>query len=106
MEKGVDMSIGLELFEFSLNEFDLLFVFSGDTDLVPAILRTKQRSKVVAVVSRNQPALLFKTMADGILYLEEVIGLIGKEYLIPYESKNTKKERYEHVQQHQSECTA
>lgn len=29
MEKGVDMSLGLDLFEFSLNDYDLLFVFSG-----------------------------------------------------------------------------
>ncbi|GGG18592.1 NYN domain-containing protein [Paenibacillus abyssi] len=98
MEKGVDMSIGLDLFEFSLNEFDLLFVFSGDTDLVPAIQRAKLRSKVVAVVSRLQPARLFKEMADGILFLEDVIGLIGKEHLIPRKQNNPLKERVNHVQ--------
>lgn len=100
MEKGVDMSIGLDLFEFSLNEFDLLFVFSGDSDLVPAIQRAKQRSKVVAVVSQSQPARLFKEMADGILYLEDVIDLIQDKHIIRKKSLSPlTKERSIHVQQ-------
>lgn len=107
MEKGVDMSIGLDLFEFSLNDFDLLFVFSGDSDLVPAIQRAKLRSKVVAVVSRQQPARFVKEMADGILYLEDVIGLIGEENLLPRKAKKPEKERVIHVQHNkQSERSA
>lgn len=107
MEKGVDMSIGLDLFEFSLNEFDLLFVFSGDSDLVPAIQRAKQRSKVVAVVGRKQPARLFKEIADGILYLEDVIDLIQDKHIIRKKSKSPlTKERVTHVQHNQSELSA
>ncbi|WP_327195615.1 hypothetical protein [Paenibacillus alginolyticus] len=65
------------------------------------------RSKVVAVVSRTQPARLVKEMADGILYLEDVIGLIGDEHIIPRKSKKPAKERVTHVQHNnQSERSA
>lgn len=99
-------SLGLDLFEFSLNDYDLLFVFSGDSDLVPAIQRAKLRSKVVAVVSRKQPARRFKEMADGILYLEDVIDLIPAKHIVRKQTKTPKEERVVHVQHNQSELSA
>lgn len=41
-EKGVDMLLGLDVYQFSLEGYDLIFVFSGDSDLVPAIQRLKK----------------------------------------------------------------
>jgi len=82
-EKGVDMLVGLDLFQFSLNRYDLLFIFSADGDLCPAVQRAQEHgSKVVAILSERQPATLMKKLVDGVVPLEAVIDLIDDKHLI------------------------
>jgi uncharacterized LabA/DUF88 family protein len=69
-EKGVDMLVGLDMYQFSLNQYDLLFIFSGDGDIVPAVERAQANgSKVVAVLGEQQPASLMKRLVDGVVHL-------------------------------------
>ncbi|MGF7033463.1 uncharacterized LabA/DUF88 family protein [Paenibacillus mucilaginosus] len=106
-EKGIDVEISLDLFEFSLDDYDLLFVFSGDGDLAPAIRRAQQRTKVVAVVSRLQSAHQIKKWADGVLYLEDVIRLLDDQHVIRKQPQKPFEERAIYVrQQQESECIA
>nr|WP_245203703.1 NYN domain-containing protein [Ammoniphilus resinae] len=82
-EKGVDMALGLDLYDLSLDKHDLLFIFSGDADLGPAIERAQKRgSKVVAILSERQPAKLIKKLVDGVVPLEAVIDLIDANYIV------------------------
>jgi uncharacterized LabA/DUF88 family protein len=76
-------SLSLDLYDLSLEKFDLLFVFSGDADLGPAIERAKKKgSKVVAILSEKQPASIVKRLADGIVPLEAAIKLIDEKHIV------------------------
>lgn len=82
-EKGVDMMVGLDLFQFSLDQYDLLFIFSADADLCPAVQRAQANgSKVIAILGKEQPATLIKMSVDGVVPLEAVIDLIDDKHLI------------------------
>jgi uncharacterized LabA/DUF88 family protein len=82
-EKGVDVALSLDLYDLSLEKFDLLFVFSGDADLGPAIERAKKKgSKVVAILSEKQPASIVKRLSDGIVPLEAAIQLIDEKHIV------------------------
>jgi uncharacterized LabA/DUF88 family protein len=82
-EKGVDMMVGLDLLEFSLNQYDLLFLFSADADIVPAVERAKSYgAKVVAILADQQPAKLMKNAVDGVVPLDAVIDLIDKKHIL------------------------
>ncbi|MDQ0255518.1 uncharacterized LabA/DUF88 family protein [Evansella vedderi] len=82
-EKGVDVMLSLDLYEFSLKHYDLLFVFSGDGDIVPAVERAqKNGAKVVAILSEKQPAKFMKRVVDGVVPLEGVIDLIDEQYVV------------------------
>lgn len=71
------------MFQFSLNQYDLLFVFSGDADIGPAVERAQSNgAKVVAILSERQPATLIKKLVDGVIPLEAVIDLIEDKYII------------------------
>ena len=72
-EKGIDLMIGLDLYEFSLNHYDLLFLFSGDADLIPAIERAKKHSKVVTILCKHMISRHVRNAADGVLYLEKLL---------------------------------
>lgn len=81
-EKGVDVMVALDLFQLSLDHYDLLFVFSGDADLAPAVQRAQEfGSKVVAILSDRQPATLIKKIVDGIVPLDAVIDLIDDRHI-------------------------
>ncbi|MFC5449135.1 NYN domain-containing protein [Paenibacillus aestuarii] len=83
VEKGVDVLVALDLFQMSLNQYDLLFIFSADGDLYPAVQRAQNNgSKVVAILSERQPASLIKKLVDGVVPLEAVIDLIDDKHLI------------------------
>jgi len=76
-------ALGLDLYDLSLDKHDLLFIFSGDADLGPAIERAQKRgSKVVAILSERQPAKLIKKLVDGVVPLEAVIDLIDANYIV------------------------
>ncbi len=88
-EKGVDVMVSLDLFEFSLNHYDLLFVFSGDGDICPAVQRAQANgSTVIAILGEQQPATLMKRLVNGVVPLEAVIDLIEDKYLIPRSNSN------------------
>lgn len=81
-EKGVDVMLALDLYEKSLLDYQLLFVFSGDTDLVPAIKKAQNNgSKVAAILGENQPAKMVKRHSDSIVTLESILRLIPDEYI-------------------------
>lgn len=76
-------ALGLDLYDFSLENYDLLFVFSGDADLGPAVERAQKKgSKVLAILSEKQPAQLIKKLVDGVVPLEAVIDLIDAESIV------------------------
>lgn len=82
-EKGVDVSLSLDLYDLSLEKYNLLFVFSADADLGPAIERAQRKgSKVVAILSSKQPAQLVKKLVDGVVRLEDIIDLIDESHVI------------------------
>jgi uncharacterized LabA/DUF88 family protein len=88
-EKGVDVALALDLYDLSREGYDLLFVFSGDADLGPAIERAKKnQSKVVAILSEKQPAQFVKKLVDGVVPLEDVIDLIAPEHVLRRANKN------------------
>lgn len=82
-EKGVDVMVALDLYQMSLNQYDLLFIFSADGDICPAVQRAQANgSKVVAILSERQPASLMKKLVDGVVPLEAVLDLIDDKYLV------------------------
>ncbi|KIV58927.1 hypothetical protein AM501_24005 [Aneurinibacillus migulanus] len=82
VQKGVDMLMGLDLFELSQQQYQLLFVFSGDSDFIPAIHRAKERSKVIAILRDNQPANLIKEHVDAYVSLEDIISILSEEHIV------------------------
>lgn len=82
-EKGVDVLAALDLVEMARNQYDLLFIFSGDADLVPAVQRARKYSKVVAIIKDGWPAKYMRENVDGVIPLELVVGLIDQNHLIP-----------------------
>lgn len=82
-EKGVDVSIALDLFQYSLEGYSLLLVFSGDTDIVPAVYRAKSNgARVSAILSRSQPAKYMIQAADSVISLESILKKIPSEHIV------------------------
>lgn len=82
-EKGVDMMLGLDIVGKAQEGFKHLFVFSADTDLVPAVQRAQSLgSKVTAIISKNQPAMLMRRYANQVLFLEDIIKEIPNQYIV------------------------
>jgi uncharacterized LabA/DUF88 family protein len=82
-EKGVDVLLALDLVEFAQNCYDLLFVFSGDADLVPAVRRARKRAKVAAILLDKVPARYMRENVDSVIPLHLVINVIDQSHLIP-----------------------
>jgi len=82
-EKGVDVLAALDIVDLARDHYNLLFIFSGDADLVPAIQRAKKYSKVVAIVKEGWPAKHIRDNVDGIIPLELAVGLIDRKHIIP-----------------------
>lgn len=82
-EKGVDMLLGLDILEKSKAGVKHLYVFSGDTDLIPAVQRAQASgSKVTAIISKLQPAVLMRRYANSVLFLEDIIKEIPNEHIV------------------------
>ncbi|MEK5358269.1 NYN domain-containing protein [Paenibacillus sp. FSL L8-0709] len=81
VEKGVDCLIAMDMLEMSV-QYDMLFLFSADADLVPAVERAKKNSKVFAILSRQQPAKFIKTAVDAVVPLEAILKTIDEQYII------------------------
>lgn len=82
-EKGVDVLLALDLLEMAQKGYDLLLVFSGDADVVPAIKRAqKAGAKVIAILSKGHKAKSVKDTADAVVTLESLIELIPKGNIV------------------------
>ncbi|WP_047155078.1 NYN domain-containing protein [Aneurinibacillus tyrosinisolvens] len=82
-QKGVDMLIGLDLYEFSLNCVPLLFLFSSDGDFLPAIKKAQEKgSRVIAFVSDFRPASSIREAADEVISLEDFLALLPEGEII------------------------
>ncbi|WP_145949608.1 NYN domain-containing protein [Paenibacillus sp. Y412MC10] len=81
-EKGVDVMIALDLVEKARQNTDIIFLLSGDCDLIPAMERARRSCKVVSIISEKQPARLVKENSDGVVTLESIVGLIEKEHIV------------------------
>ncbi|MGV2885895.1 NYN domain-containing protein [Paenibacillus taichungensis] len=82
-EKGVDVLLSLDIVDLARDQYDILFVFSGDADLVPAVQRARRHSKVVAIIRDGWPAKYMRENVDGVIPLELVVGLVDRNNLIP-----------------------
>ncbi|MED0677635.1 NYN domain-containing protein [Aneurinibacillus thermoaerophilus] len=88
VQKGVDMLMDLDLYALGQQQYQLLFVFSGDSDFISAIHRArKNNSKVIAILRDNQPAGMMKEHVDAVVSLENIISLINDEHIV-HRSKN------------------
>lgn len=82
-EKGVDVLLALDMVEFARDNYDMLFIFSGDADLVPAVQRARKHTKVVAIIKDGWPARYMRENVDRVIPLELVVELIEKSKLVP-----------------------
>lgn len=66
MEKGVDVRLALDIVTMAYDkEYDVAYVVSSDTDMIPAILDAqRQKRKVVHVGFEHQPSLALIRAAD------------------------------------------
>jgi uncharacterized LabA/DUF88 family protein len=81
-QKGVDMMLGLDLFQLSQQKIPLLFIFSSDGDFAPAIEKARENgSRVIAMVSEKRGAESIRQYADEVLTLETFLKCIPKEEL-------------------------
>jgi uncharacterized LabA/DUF88 family protein len=82
-QKGVDMLIGLDLYELSLNSVPLLFLFSSDGDFIPAIEKAQENgSHVIAVVSNHRSADIIRQTVDEVVSLESLLECIPEREII------------------------
>ena len=75
-EKGVDVRIAVEMIRLAINnKYDIAYLLSSDTDLVPAVEEVRSlRKKVIYVgVSKGQSFGLTKASNDTILLRDEDI---------------------------------
>lgn len=82
-EKGVDVKIAVEMIRFAREDkYDIVYLLSSDTDLVPAVEEVKSFGKKVCYVgvSTGQSFGLTKVSDDTILLREEDV--------LPYFSKS------------------
>lgn len=89
-EKGVDVLAALDIVEFAREQYDILFIFSGDADLVPAVERARKYSKVVAIIKEDWPARYMRESVDRVIPLDILIELIDKAHLVPRIMKGSK----------------
>ncbi|SDM14251.1 MULTISPECIES: NYN domain-containing protein [Paenibacillus] len=83
VEKGVDVLICLDLYQFSVYKYDYVVVFSGDADFVPAIKRAKKNGTLVlAILGHNKAAFHLRSMVDVIIDLESIIEKLDQTTLI------------------------
>jgi uncharacterized LabA/DUF88 family protein len=87
VEKGLDILIGLDVYEFSVYKYEYIVVFSGDADFVPAVERAKKNGTTVfAILGRNKPAFHLRNTVDMVIDLETIIESMDQEALIPAKS--------------------
>jgi len=81
-EKGVDTLLALDLMDHARNKYDLLIVFSGDADIVPAVARAKAYTKIMAILDNNAPAMHMRKNVDGVFSLAALIQLMSPDQLL------------------------
>lgn len=89
VEKGVDVLLSLDLLDLSLEGFDEIFVFSADSDIIPAIHRARSNGAVVkAIINFEVPAGKMIGAVDEVIRLKDVLRFIPSEYLPRREKTN------------------
>lgn len=89
VSKGVDVLLSLNLVDLSFEGYDEIFVFSANSDIVPAIQRARENGAVVkAILSSNVPAGRMAKAVDEIIRLEDIIRLIPSKHLPRREIKS------------------
>jgi len=74
VEKGIDLLIGLDLYECSFYKYEYAVVFSGDADFVPAVERAKKNGTLIfALLGRQKQAYHLRNMVDVVIDLEFII---------------------------------
>lgn len=76
-EKGIDVMIALDVVELSKTQ-NIIFLFSGDSDLAPAVERVKGPCKIVSVISSQLTSRWLKKVSDSVLPLEALIEIMDK----------------------------
>ncbi|MEC2074187.1 NYN domain-containing protein [Alkalihalophilus marmarensis] len=90
-EKGVDVELALDIYQKALEGYELLIVFSGDSDLVPAIERAKALgTKVVAVLGDNQPATHMSKVCDATIPFTAIVHLLPKSSIVFFKETHLK----------------
>lgn len=79
-EKGIDVMIGLDVVELSRTQ-NIIFLFSGDSDLAPAVERVKRPCKVVSVISNQLSSRWIKKASDSVLPLEALMAIIDNSHI-------------------------
>lgn len=92
VEKGVDVMLGMDIYQFASDGVEDIVICSGDSDLVPAILRAKNHgARIHLVVSKSIPAnTRILDAADQIIQLEDILLCMPSEDII---LKNSKKQK-------------
>jgi uncharacterized LabA/DUF88 family protein len=72
-EKGVDVQIAVDLVDKAANdEYDICYLISSDTDLIPAIKAAQKRGKkVVYVAFEKQISFALERICDSTLLINE-----------------------------------
>ena len=81
-EKCVDIALAVDMLHYATvpDAFDVAVLLSGDRDFIPALLRTRQKGKRVAICSmRNSASYEFEDPAAhikdfGVLWLDDRLG--------------------------------
>lgn len=82
-EKGVDILLALDIFQFSVYQYHYLIIFSGDSDYLPAIERAQRNgSHVIAILSREVQAYRISKIVNEIYWLEDIIERMEEKYII------------------------
>lgn len=82
-EKGVDILLALDIFQFSVYQYHYLVIFSGDSDFLPAIERAqKNGSHVIAILSKEIHAYRMSKIVNEIIWLEDILDQMEEQYII------------------------
>lgn len=83
VEKGIDILIGLDIYEFAVYKYEYIVVFSGDADFIPAVERAKKNgSLVLALIGKEKAAFHLRNMVDEVIDLEMIIEKLDPGTLI------------------------
>ncbi|MEK5183226.1 NYN domain-containing protein [Paenibacillus sp. FSL P4-0288] len=82
IEKGVDILLALDIYQFSVYQYHYLIIFSGDSDFLPAIERAQRNgSHVIAILSKQIHAYRISKIVNEIIWLEDILDRMEQDYI-------------------------